>query len=148
VAFACPLIPLQVISRHHINNSIFGDGKDMISTSAGFFKNYFDTTVQIKNGAKERDRKGKAKIDQQIPKESMPMKEFNKAVWYKPQPGWLKINSDASFLLEVIQQTLLPSWDKWGSAPDFLGGFKQQQLVINYQAESYTFTLNSTQQEG
>jgi hypothetical protein len=32
---------------HLRNNSIFGDGKDNISTSACFLKNYFNTTAQI-----------------------------------------------------------------------------------------------------
>jgi hypothetical protein len=33
-----------------------------------------------KNGAQEWDRKGKCKIDQQIPKENKPMMETNKTV--------------------------------------------------------------------
>jgi ribonuclease HI len=47
------------------------------------------------------DRKGKCKVDKQIPKESKPMKELCKASWCKPQPGWMKINTDASFLAET-----------------------------------------------
>jgi ribonuclease HI len=86
---------------HLRNNSIFGDGKDKISTSACFLKNYFNTTAQIKNGDAFCDRKGKCKVDKQIPKESKPMKELCKASWCKPQPGWMKINTDASFLAET-----------------------------------------------
>jgi hypothetical protein len=63
---------------HLRNNSIFGDGRDKISNSVCFLKNYFNTTVQIKNGVIACDRKGEGKTDLQIPKESKPLKEIRR----------------------------------------------------------------------
>jgi hypothetical protein len=84
------------------NNSIFGDRKDKISTYVVFLKKYFNTTVQIKYGDTTFHRKAKGKMDQQTPKESIPLKGSSKAEWCKLQPGWVKINIGASFIAEIV----------------------------------------------
>lgn len=65
---------------HLRNNSIFGDGKDKISTSACFLKITLILQCRVKMEMLFCDKKGKGKVGKQIPKESKPMKEICKAL--------------------------------------------------------------------
>jgi hypothetical protein len=58
---------------------------------------------------------------------------------------WELIKQILFFFAELIKQILLPSWDKWGQHLIFLGESAAAALYQLYQAESYAFTLNSTQ---
>jgi ribonuclease HI len=83
---------------HLRNNSIFGDGKASINHSVSFLDGYYNTTSLIKTGLPELDRKGKGKIEEHA--ELYPPKMVSlQERWHKPDQGWLKVNTDASYLM-------------------------------------------------
>ena len=82
----------------------------------------------------EYDRKGKDKIDEQIRKEPKPCGEAFLGHWSKPQPGWLKINTDASFLVDSSSCHWGPIVREWKGKTLFrlgarsTGAARQQKL--------------------
>jgi hypothetical protein len=87
-------------ARHHQNNIIFDTRKASITHFVRFINNYFDSMQAIKGGMLNTDRKGKGTM--YVPKTRSEEKTASTTVhtWKRPEPGWTKINVDASFLID------------------------------------------------
>jgi ribonuclease HI len=82
---------------HMRKNIIFDDGKCGIQQSALFLRSYHES-LQASDRHDVQDLKGKQALI--VKSESAKRKETNSVeVWQKLQPGWAKINTDASFCL-------------------------------------------------
>jgi hypothetical protein len=83
---------------HLRNNIIFGDGKCGIEQSALFLVSYHDAFQGLRYEKVDQDgAKGKNIVDNHKPIQEkrvyVPVE-----TWKKPEPGWAKLNTDASFM--------------------------------------------------
>jgi hypothetical protein len=79
------------------NNIIFGDGKCGIEQSALYLMSYFEAFQGIKNLGENENGKGKQVVDECLQSNENAMSS-RVDLWKKPNHGWTKLNTDASFL--------------------------------------------------